>query len=101
MKKFLVIATAAVSVMALTADANAWSRKSTWKGPNGGTVTNQAYGHCENGTCTRQGRITGRHGNSVTYGTSTHCEGSVCSRESKITGPGGRTFKRSTTFSGY
>ena len=101
MKKFLVITTAAVSLMALTADANAWSRRSQWMGPNGGTVTNQASGYCENGTCTRSGRITGPAGNSVTYGGSTTCHDGVCTREGSITGPGGRTFKHRSTYSGY
>jgi hypothetical protein len=101
MKKFLVIATATVSVMALTADANAWSRKSQWTGPNGGKVTNQASGYCENGTCTRRGRITGPAGNSLKYGTSTTCKNGVCTREGSITGPLGRTFKRRSTYSGY
>lgn len=101
MKKFLVIAAATASVMAMTADANAWSRKNTWTGPNGGKVTSQSSGYCENGTCTRSGKVTGRYGNSATYRSSTTCKNGVCTREGSITGPGGRTFKRRSTISGY
>jgi hypothetical protein len=98
MKKFLVIATATVSVMALTADANAWSRKNTVTGPGGNTVTHQSKGHCDNASCSRSGRITGPAGNSVTYGGSTSCHDGVCTRKGKITGPRGRTFKFRSTF---
>ena len=99
MKKFLIIAAATASVMALTVEANAWSRKNTVTGPGGGTVTHQSKGHCDNASCSRKGNITGPAGNSVTYGGSTSCRDGVCTRSGKVTGPGGRSFTFRSTVS--
>lgn len=117
MKTYLAMAAAAACIMTVaSADANAWSGKRTYYGPNGGQWTVERQEHCSNGTCTykrsvtgpwgntrtnegavtdtgngweRRGTITRRDGSSVTYGGSGRCSGGTCEYSGGRSGSGG------------
>ncbi|WP_083567723.1 hypothetical protein [Hyphomicrobium sp. CS1GBMeth3] len=59
-----------LSVPVLTTPAEAggrsWSRGGWVSGPNGRTAAWQRSGHCEGGTCSREGSYTGRAGSTWT-----------------------------------
>lgn len=99
MKKSIAFAAAALTMMALAADANAWTRSGSATGPRGGTWSSQGSGSCSGGSCSHSGTVTGPNGGTSSYGGSTSCSGGSCTHNGTVTGPNGGTRSRTTTWS--
>jgi hypothetical protein len=129
MNKMFALAAAAACVVAMSGDANAFQRHSTFTGPNGNSRSVDSAGSCSGGTCSynrtvtgprggtrtrsgsasntgggaswqRGGTATGPNGNTVIYGGSGSCSGGTCSYQGGASGPNG-SVSHSGTVSRY
>lgn len=98
MKKTIAFAAAALTMMALAADANAWTRSGGGTGSRGNSWTSQGSGSCSGGSCSHSGTLNGPRG-TTNYGGNTSCSGGSCTHNSYGTGPNGNSWNRTNTWS--
>jgi hypothetical protein len=99
MKKLLMLsALAAVLSMAVTADANAWTRNRTVSGA-AGTASLSVTGSCANGACNRQAVRTGPYGRTFTHQGTAACNSATqsCSGSATTTLPNGNIIYRQSS----